>query len=64
MTACLRRGTRRRKPNNLSDRLAPFRNHRAPDLGSFTAYLLGQDRIRKVVALALLLVSGILLSGF
>ena len=45
MTARLRRWTRRRKPNHLSNRLAAFWCHRATDLGPLSLYLLGQDRL-------------------
>ncbi len=57
MTARVRRWTRRGKPNDLSDRLASFRRHRASHLGSFKAYLLGKSRLREMVALALFLVT-------
>jgi hypothetical protein len=41
MTARIRRGTRRRKSNDLSDRLAAVRRHRTEDLGSIETDLLG-----------------------
>ena len=56
MTARIRRWTRRRKPNDISNRLATVRRHRATNLGSIKNDLLGQGRFREVVALALLLV--------
>ena len=56
MTAGVRRWTRRGKPNDLSDRLAAVRRHRATNLGSIKNDLLGQGRFREMVALALLLV--------
>ena len=56
MTARIRRWTRCRKSNDLSDRLAAVRRHRTENLGSFKNDLLGQARFREVVALALLLV--------
>lgn len=56
MTARIRRWTRRRKPNDISNRLATVRRHRATNLGSIKNDLLGQGRFREVVALALLLI--------
>ena len=56
MTARIRRWTRCRKSNDLSDRLAAVRRHRATNLGSIKNDLLGQGRFREVVALALLLI--------
>ena len=55
MTARVRRRARRGKSNDLSDRLAAFRHYRSPNLGAIATDLLGEDRVRKVVALALLL---------
>ena len=55
MTARIRRWTRRRKPNDISHRLATVRCHRATNLGSIKNDLLGQGRFREVVALAILL---------
>ena len=55
MTARIRRGTRRRKPNHLSDRLAAVWGHGTENLGSIETDLLGEDRFREMVALALLL---------
>ncbi|HEY7320051.1 MAG TPA: hypothetical protein VIE89_20970, partial [Candidatus Binatia bacterium] len=55
MTARFRRGSRRRKPHSLSYRLAAIRGYRASHLGTLQVHLLGQDRVRKVVALALFL---------
>jgi hypothetical protein len=55
MTAGIRRWTRRGKPNNLSNRLAAIRRHRSENLGSVEIDLLGQDRFRKMVALAVFL---------
>ena len=57
MTAGLRRWTRRRKPNDLSHRLAAVRRHRTAHLGPVEINLLGQSRLREVVALALFLIS-------
>jgi len=45
MTARIRRWTRRRKPNDLSDRLAAVRRHRTENLGSIKNDLLGQGRL-------------------
>lgn len=56
MTARIRRGTRRRKSNDLSDRLAAVRSHGTKNLGSIETDLLGEDRFREMVALALLLI--------
>lgn len=56
MTAGFRRWTRRRKPNDLSNRLATIRRHRSENLGSVENDLLGEDRFREMVALALLLI--------
>jgi hypothetical protein len=53
MTAGLRRGPRRCQPNRLSHRLAAIRRYGTPHLGSVKAYLLGKNRFREVVALAL-----------
>jgi hypothetical protein len=55
MTACVRRRARRCKQNDLSHILAALWGHRNTDLGSLAAHLLGQDRIREVVVVALLL---------
>lgn len=55
MTARVRRWARRRKSNRLSHRLATIRRHRNKNLGTNKAHLLGQDRIREVVAVALFL---------
>jgi hypothetical protein len=55
MTAGVRRWTRRRESNDLPIRLAAVRRYRSPHVGSVEAYLLGQDRFRKMVALALFL---------
>jgi hypothetical protein len=55
MTARVRRGPRRCKSHSLSNRLAAVRRHRAQDVGAVAAHLLGEDRFRKVVALALFL---------
>jgi hypothetical protein len=61
MTARIRRWTRRRKPNDLFNRLATIRRHEPQNLGSVENDLLGEDRFRKMVAVALLLIlSGIL----
>jgi hypothetical protein len=55
MTARLRRRTRRRKSDDVSHVVASFWRHRNTDLGTLTAHLLGQTRVREVVAVALLL---------
>jgi hypothetical protein len=55
MTAGLRHGACRRQPNRLSHRLAAIRRYRAAHLGTVKAYLLGENRLREVVALALFL---------
>lgn len=55
MTARLRRRRRRREPNHLSQRLAAIRVRIVPELGAIAPDLLGEDRIRKVVAVAILL---------
>ena len=56
MTAVIRRWTRCRKPNNLSDRLAAVWGYRSKNLGAVQSDLLVQDQFRKMVALAILLV--------
>ena len=55
MTACIRRWTRCRKPNDLSRRLAAIRRHRSKNLGPLEVDLLGKDRFREMVAMALFL---------
>lgn len=55
MTARLRRGTRRSQSHDLSAGLAAFRCYRLTFVGAFPTHLLGQGRIREMVALALLL---------
>ena len=45
MTARIRRWTRRRKPNDISNRLAAVRRHRTENLGSIKNDLLGQGRL-------------------
>jgi hypothetical protein len=55
MTAGLRRRARRRQSHDVSHGLAAVWDHRAAHLGTVTVSLLGQDRIRKMVALALFL---------
>jgi hypothetical protein len=55
MTAGLRRGARRCQSHDLSNRLAAVREHRAAHLGALPVSLLGQDRVREVVALAVFL---------
>ncbi len=55
MTARVRRWTRRRKPNDLSNRLAAIRRDRSTNLGPIKNGLLGKDRLREMVAVALLL---------
>jgi hypothetical protein len=57
MTASLRRGPRRCQPNHLSHRLAAIRHYGAAHLGTVKAYLLGKNRFREVVALALFLIA-------
>jgi len=57
MTSSLRRWARRRKPNDLSYRLATVRRYRTADLGPVKNDLLGESRLREVVALALFLIS-------
>jgi len=56
MTAGVRRWTRRRQSNDLSNRLAAVRDYRAADVGTVADDLLGKDRLREMVALALLLI--------
>jgi hypothetical protein len=56
MTAGLRRGPRRCQQNHLSHRLAAIRRYGAAHLGAVKADLLGENRFREVVALALFLV--------
>ena len=55
MTPGLRRWTRRCKPNHLSHRLAAVRRHRTENLGTVEGDLLGENRFREMVALALFL---------
>jgi len=55
MTIGLRRGPRRRDSNHLSHQLAAIRRHRAASLGTIKVHLLGQDRLREVVAVAIFL---------
>jgi hypothetical protein len=57
MTAGLRRGPRRCQSNRLSYRLAAIRRDRTAHLGTIKAYLLGKNRFREVVALALFLIA-------
>ena len=57
MTAGVRRGSRRRESNSLSHRLAAIRRHGSTHLGTVEAYLLGKNRFREVVAVALFLIS-------
>jgi len=56
MTAGVRRWTRRRQSNDLSNRLAAVRDYRAADVGTVADDLLGKDRLREMVALAVLLI--------
>ena len=56
MIAGVRRWTRRRESNHLSDRMATVWSHRTPNLGPVTHDLLGEARVREMVALALLLI--------
>ncbi len=56
MTAGVRRWTRRRESNDLSHRLAAIRRHGPKNLGSVKNDLLGENRFREMVALALLLI--------
>jgi hypothetical protein len=55
MTSGLRRGSRRSQSHDLPARVAAFRCHRCPHLGSGPLDLLGEACLREVVALALLL---------
>ena len=55
MTPYVRRRARRRKPDGLPSGLATLRRDRREIVGTVAADLLGQDRFREVVALALLL---------
>jgi hypothetical protein len=57
MTAGLRRGPRRCQSNRLSYRLAAIRRDGTAHLGTIKAYLLGKNRFREVVALALFLIA-------
>jgi len=57
MTAGVRRGSRRRESNSLSHRLAAIRRHGSTHLGTVEAYLLGKNRFREVVAVALFLIA-------
>jgi hypothetical protein len=63
MTAGLRRGPRRCQQNHLSHRLAAIRRYGAAHLGAVKADLLGENRFREVVALALFL-EGMTSEGF
>ena len=56
MTARFRCWTRRGESDHLSHRLAAVWRHRSSNLGSIKNDLLGQDRFREMVALALLLI--------
>jgi len=56
MTAGIRRWTRRRQSNHVSDRMATVWRHRSKDLGTVAHDLLGEDRFREMVAVALLLI--------
>ena len=56
MTTGIRRWTRCCKPNDLSNRLAAIRRHRTTNLGPVENDLLGQGRLREMVAVALFLV--------
>jgi hypothetical protein len=56
MTAGIRRWTRRRQSHHLSDRMAAVWRHRAKDVGTVAHDLLGEDRFREMVAVALLLI--------
>lgn len=55
MTTGIRRGARRSKPHNLSDRIPAVWCHRGAHLGTFAVDILGQSGIREMVALALFL---------
>ena len=57
MTTRVRRRARRRKPNHVSHILAAIWGNRAPNLGAIASDLLGQNRLREVVPVALLLES-------
>ncbi len=56
MTASLRRWTRRRKPNHVSYRVAAIRRHGGANLGAVPLDILGENRIREMVVVALFLV--------
>jgi hypothetical protein len=56
MTAGIRRWTRRRQSNHVSDRMAAVWSDRTADLGSVSNDLLGENRLREMVAVALLLI--------
>jgi hypothetical protein len=55
MTARLRRGTRRRKPHDVSAGLAAICCQRLTFVGTISDDLLGQGRVREMVAVALFL---------
>ena len=56
MTARIRRWTRCGKSNHVSDRLAAVWCDGSKNLGTITDDLLGEDRFREVVALAIFLI--------
>jgi len=56
MTAGVRRWTRCGKSNHISDRMAAVWCDRSENLGTIADDLLGENRFREVVALAVLLI--------
>ena len=56
MTAGIRRWTRCRKSNHLSHRMAAVWSYRTADLGTIANDLLGENRFREMVAVAVLLI--------
>ena len=59
MTACIRRGPRRRKSDDLSNRLAALWRNRSTNVRTVALDLLGQGRFREMVVVALFLVAEI-----
>ncbi|MEX0806373.1 MAG: hypothetical protein WD688_24100 [Candidatus Binatia bacterium] len=58
MTTGIRRGARRSKPHDLSDRIPAVWRQRSADMGTIALDLLGQSGIREMVALAVFLNRG------
>jgi hypothetical protein len=56
MTAGIRRWTRCGESNNISDRVAAIWRHRSENLGTIANDLLGENRFREMVAVAVLLI--------